>query len=350
MRFIHIADVHLGARPDAGRAYSQERPQELWDTLEDVVRTCEEEQTDLLLVAGDLFHGQPLLRELKEVNALFSELTHTSVLLIAGNHDYIRQDSYYKTFEWAANVVPLFGQELEYVEFPRIQTAVYGLSYYSRENREPLYEEAFANQVQKYEILLAHGGDEKHLPFDKRVLEKSGFDYIALGHIHKPQALEKNRMIYAGALEPIDRNDVGLHGYIKGEITDRGVSTQWIPCASRSYFHLDVLVDSADTNRSVRGKIAEQITANGTQNIYKITLKGRRDPSVEFDLSRMDEYGNVVEILDESEPDYDFEALERENADNLIGKYIRQFHGCEEGSIEYQALYEGVEILLKNKN
>ena len=63
MRFIHIADVHLGAEPEAGTAYSKRRPDELWETFSEVVSLCEQEQTDLLLIAGDLFHRQPLLRE-----------------------------------------------------------------------------------------------------------------------------------------------------------------------------------------------------------------------------------------------------------------------------------------------
>ncbi len=33
MKFIHIADLHLGAKPDAGNAYSQNREQELWDSF-----------------------------------------------------------------------------------------------------------------------------------------------------------------------------------------------------------------------------------------------------------------------------------------------------------------------------
>ena len=98
MKFIHIADVHLGAQPDAGPLYSHQRPRELWETFERVIRVCENDQTDLLLIAGDLFHRQPLVRELKEAEYLFSELTHTKVALIAGNHDYIRQDSNYLTF------------------------------------------------------------------------------------------------------------------------------------------------------------------------------------------------------------------------------------------------------------
>ena len=69
----------------------------MWNSLERLVKVCEEEQVDLLLIAGDLFHRQPLLRELKEVDYLFSQLTHTKIVFIAGNHDYLKPSSYYLT-------------------------------------------------------------------------------------------------------------------------------------------------------------------------------------------------------------------------------------------------------------
>ena len=43
----------------------------------------------------------------------------------------------------------------------------------------------------------------------------AGFSYLALGHIHKPHALLRGKAVYAGALEPIDRNDTGKHGYVE---------------------------------------------------------------------------------------------------------------------------------------
>ena len=98
------------------------------------------------------------------------------------------------------------------MDFPELHTAVYGSSYHSREIREALYDSLAAGGVEPFEILLAHGGDEKHIPIAGKALSASGFDYIALGHIHKPQAVEKNRIIYAGALEPVDKNDTGPHG------------------------------------------------------------------------------------------------------------------------------------------
>ena len=189
MKFIHIADLHLGAKPDAGNAYSQNREQELWDSFRDIITICNQKKTDLLLIAGDLFHRQPLLRELKEMNSILEMLEHTEVVMIAGNHDYIKKNSYYRTFSWAPHVHMICSQEIDCVELDRIQTAVYGCSYHSREIHDPVYDHAVPERRQKYEILLAHGGDEKHIPIKSNQIMTLGYDYVAFGHIHKPQLL-----------------------------------------------------------------------------------------------------------------------------------------------------------------
>lgn len=87
MKFYHIADVHLGAVPDRGRPYSEQRRQDIWDTFRDMIHLAVREQPDCLFVCGDLFHRQPLKRELKEVDYLFSLIPDTRVFLMAGNHD-----------------------------------------------------------------------------------------------------------------------------------------------------------------------------------------------------------------------------------------------------------------------
>ena len=349
MRFIHIADVHLGAQPDAGPLYSRQRPRELWETFEHVIHVCEEEQTDLLLIAGDLFHRQPLVRELKEVDYLFSELTHTKVVLIAGNHDYIRTDSNYLTFQWSKNVYPLLSDKPQYVDFPELRTAVYGMSYHSREIGRPLYDSLQAADREPFEILLAHGGDDRHIPIDRQKLERSGFDYVALGHIHKPQVMRKDQIVYSGALEPIDKNDTGRHGYVRGEITEKGARTQWVPCACREYIHFESAVGVEDTTGSVKKQIEKKINEYGNENIYKIVLVGKRNRDVFLDPERMKGEKNILEIIDRTSPAYDFERLYEENEDTILGRYIGRFRGCREGSVEYQALCEGVEALLGSR-
>lgn len=331
---------------DIGKA---ERGREIWSALEQIVNLCQWKSVDLLLIAGDLFHRQPLLRELKELNFLFSKLTRTKVVWIAGNHDYVKPDSHYRTFSWGENVYPLLTREIGYVEFPELETCVYGLSYDQREILDPLYDTAVAQGRQKHEILLAHGGDEKHIPFRKEQLLKLGYDYVALGHIHKPQVLIENRVIYAGALEPIDKNDIGKHGYVEGEIGQKGTKATFVPSARREYMHLPLVVDETMTNGEVKEKMKQCIRENGIENIYKFLLQGFRDADIRFEIEKEKCFGNVIEIVDETMPYYDFETLLEKNRGNLLGKYIESFRDVEPGSLEYRALHEGVQALIMTK-
>ncbi len=317
--------------------------------MEQVLHVCEWEEIDLLLIAGDMFHRQPLLRELKELNFLFSKLTKTEVVFIVGNHDYLKPDSYYHTFSWSANVHPLLNGHMGGVELKELKTTVYGLSYHQREIQESLYDRMFAPRKQKYEILLAHGGDENHIPIKKDVLDKLGYHYIAMGHIHKPQLVLKDKAIYAGALEPIDKNDTGKHGYVKGEITENGVKTEFVPCAKREYVHMILEVDEETTSGALKDTIRSQVQKYGIEHMYKFILQGFRGADIVFDLEAAKSFGNVFEIVDATEISYDFEDLLQKNQGNLLGRFIDSLKDCEKGSLEYQALYEGVQAILGSK-
>ena len=87
MRFIHIADVHLGMQPDAGFPWSEERGEAIWESFRRIIRLAGREKTDFLLIAGDLFQCQPLLRELKEVNDLFASIFSLFLHLLNARHD-----------------------------------------------------------------------------------------------------------------------------------------------------------------------------------------------------------------------------------------------------------------------
>lgn len=255
--------MHLGASPDAGKKYSEKRKNEIWDSFRKVIEVCRREETDLLLIAGDLFHRQPLLRELKEVDAMFGSIPHTQVVLVAGNHDYIKKQSYYRNYTWNQNVYMILSDEVSCIQLPTMNLAVYGCSYYEKENQESLYEQIELKDICRYHILLAHGGDASHLPFRKTVVDEIGFDYVALGHIHKPEVLIPNRMAYAGALEPIDRNDIGAHGFVRGILDPSGCRISFVEHAEREYVHLDVPVDEKMTGYDLHTRIDELIGQRG---------------------------------------------------------------------------------------
>lgn len=49
MRFIHIADIHLGADPYIGSSRKEKREKEIWTSLERVLEVCESKHVEMLL-------------------------------------------------------------------------------------------------------------------------------------------------------------------------------------------------------------------------------------------------------------------------------------------------------------
>lgn len=347
MNIIHIADVHLGAEPDIGSAWGKERKADIQDTFQKIITRCREEKTDLLLIAGDLFHHPPLLRELKGVNYLFKSIPDTTVVLMAGNHDYLKKDGFFEKFSWSENVVGLWDSSCQRIEIPRLNLAVYGCSYYGREILKPLYDDVRPEGSCRYHILVAHGGDSRHSPIDRRKVLAAGFDYVALGHIHKPEIIAENRMAYAGALEPVDCNDLGPHGYMKVTMRKEGVSAVFVPQAACQYKVLEVNVTEESTQYELENLVSEKIRKEGVRDIYHLYLKGMRDQGMEFNLLRLMKKGRVVKVKDLTHPCYDLDELTRIYDGSLIGEYIRRLRGSD--GIGEKALYYGLEALLEMK-
>lgn len=365
MKFIHIADIHLGAIPDAGMPWGKDRQKEIWDSFHHIIEVCNEEKADLLLIAGDLFHRQPLIRELKEVNYYFSKLTTAQVVLMAGNHDYISARSAYIDYPWDKRVHMFYQDSLETLIFPEINTHVYGFSYHQRDIMEPCYDsmkpltdslEPINTLVRpisnnKIHILLAHGGDDRDIPINKKKLMDSGFDYIALGHIHKPEIIN-DKIAYSGSLEPLDKNEIGERGFILGEInpSEEGLMSttiRFVNSAKRQYIRLNLNVTQETTNGSLIDQAKEAINSIGVQHIYDIILTGLRDERIHFDKEAFKGLGNILDIIDQTVPDYDFDTLYRENADNLIGMFIKRIRENEnQDEVVSKALYYGIEALI----
>ncbi len=208
MRFIHIADIHLGESPAK------------WDMFDEVIRVCEEEKTDLLLIAGDLFDDQPNLADLRKVDAAFAGLTKTKVVMIAGNHDYLKRTSPYFDLVFPENVRFLVNANGDSVVIPEMNTEVYGLSYEMPEIADGRYDKLRINDRNRINILLAHGDirrEDNSIPIRRDAIETEGYDYAALGHLHTRIEIS-NRIAYTG-----DK------GYIRGEIVKDKDKTS-IPC------------------------------------------------------------------------------------------------------------------------
>jgi DNA repair exonuclease SbcCD nuclease subunit len=351
MKFIHLADVHLGAVPDRGCIWSEVREEEIWETFRRVIAGIRENPVDLLFIAGDLFHRQPLLRELREVNYLFSTIPDTQIFLMAGNHDYLSRDSFYRKITWESNVTFFDREELACVKADGLDAYIYGNSYERREIPEPLYREAAPSDKPGFHVLMAHGGDESHAPMNLRMLSAAGFDYVALGHIHKPAIIYTNKMAYPGSLEPLDVTETGSHGYIEGSYEDGQVRIWFVPFACRRYDTLTLQVREDTTQYALEDMLRAQIAACGKENIYRLVLKGRRAPEALFLTERLRQAGNITEVVDETRPSYQLSELEKRYGGTLVGSYIAWFREKETlTEVEEKALYYGLQALLETAN
>ena len=375
MKFIHLSDLHIGKRVNEFSMINDQKY-----ILEQILNIIANEEINAVIVSGDVYDKSiPAVEAVTVFDDFLTELATKDIttLIISGNHDSPERLGFGSKIMQnnGVHIYSVFDGELHKVKIDDV-------NFYMLPFVKPIMVRRFYPEVETYEDAVRAiientdiDKSQKNVILSHQFITKTGaetmrsdsesvsvggldnidisvfddFDYTALGHIHRPQALMKDRIIYAGALEPIDRNDVGPHGYVKGEITEAGVHTQWIPCAMRSYIHLEVPVNTEDTMGSVRKKILEAVKDYGAENMYKIILTGYRDPDLRFDTERMDRDGNLLEVIDETASQYDMEELLQENEGNLLGEYIRRFKDCEKDSIEYQALYEGVEVLLKNK-
>ena len=371
MKFIHISDVHLGVEPDAGKAWSKRRSQDIWDSFAEVVLEAGRLQVDFLFVSGDLFHRQPLKRELREVNYLFGQIPKVKVVLMAGNHDYLQPKSYYVDFEWAENVFFFEREEVTCFDFPEENVAVYGASYWHREIRERLYDKIAVTNPDRINILLAHGGDERHIPFSAKEILAQGIDYIAAGHIHKGSWIVDGKAVMAGALEPTDCNDTGEHGYWLGEIVKPGKrqAVRWLqeedlaakisertqarvefyPIHKCEYRHVVIDVIPEMSQYQVEAMVREHIASGEEYMLYRFFLEGKMEPDTTFDLERIVQTERIVDVSSNLFPNYDYDKIVKEQPDSLLARYVLHMNRPLQNEVSKKALEYGVNALLGYK-
>ena len=86
MKILHISDLHLGAKTENFSRISEQK-----QTLDEIVQISNEQNIDIVLIAGDIFHVANPSAEAEELLYNFLEkLTQNNnrvVLIISGNHD-----------------------------------------------------------------------------------------------------------------------------------------------------------------------------------------------------------------------------------------------------------------------
>jgi DNA repair exonuclease SbcCD nuclease subunit len=217
MRFMHIADVHLG--------YQQYNSRERFDDFSRIFLYLVEQalahQVDFLLLAGDLFEKRtvdPLAMRVAIEGLRMLQEAGIPVVAVEGNHEKAHYRDQYSwvdfldglgylhllnpRFEDGHAILEPYGEEGgAYVDIP-CGARVYGLKYYGASTGKVF--RLFADALTEvdhagvdFSIVVAHAGLEGQLPRYSGTLTyndlaplRERVDYLALGHIHKPYAVE----------------------------------------------------------------------------------------------------------------------------------------------------------------
>lgn len=347
MKFIQIADVHLGARPDRGRIWSERRTEEIEETFKKVIDICEQEQIDLLLIAGDLFDKTPELKEVKMLDLWLRKLSVTRTCIIAGASDPITAGSGWENYEFESNTVLFPKDTAATLFFADLGITVTGYSYGKSVYKDRILERIKSPANDTFNILLGHGGEPNIMPFAKEKLVRTGFNYYALGGIHNPRHIVKNKMAFPGSLEPINYTELKRHGYLYGEINDGKIKLELKGFAKRAYVNMQVKLNNNFSDGDVQRLVEDKIVETGENNIYRIMLTGLVNSDLEINLSELSKRYCINQIIDKTKSDYDLGELYATNQNNLLGRFIGRIEDAEDDDIKGKALRYGVEAIIK---
>ncbi len=234
MKLLHIADLHAGKK-----LYGKSRNEDLEYALEQVLNVCREEKVSVLLIAGDVFDKRNPDHESQALMLDFFARASTlnmHTVVISGNHDSYELMKAYSSLKRLSGKVHVFDRptkdprdsifEYESVKiaclpYPdeRVITHFHEDTQRSYAEKVVAYMKALAKHTEdaRYSILITHlmlsnaqlAGSEVMYGFSYFVPAESlpeTFSYIALGHVHKYQRIEKapGKTYYCGSPYQID--------------------------------------------------------------------------------------------------------------------------------------------------
>ena len=332
MRFIHMADIHfdspftvLASRNNLANI----RRLEQREAFKKAIEYIKVEKIPFLFIAGDLYE-QEYIREstIEYINNLFKTIPETRIFISPGNHDPFLSNSFYNTFNWNKNVT-IFNSEIKIIETEEADIYGFGFTDFYCENSR--IEEIKLKNKNKINILITHGAldasktlDMQYNPLNSNKLKKIGFDYIALGHIHKANyENNKNNFIYPGSLISFGFDELGEHGFldikinknnseIKNKIEENKINNSEIK---------NKIEENKINNLEIKSKIEKNKINNLEEKNYekdKIEIKFLRADERKFeeesiDISSIKSEEEFIEKLDEMN-------LEEENFYKIILK------------------------------
>lgn len=356
-KFIHTGDLHLGCGlktsglPESVR---EDLRVDVWKALDVIINYCRDKKTDFLFIAGDLFeHDLFKMSDLKMLASYFNSLKDTKIFVSPGNHDALGGLMSYTAVDWPENTYIFSGEKIEEVKVDD-WLSVWGYGWNGEYLKElhPLI--GAMPDVFRTNVLILHGdaidSESPYLPVKNDLEYLNKFDYVAMGHIHKP-IQQSHKIKYSGSPLSLSFKDEGKRGVIKGDLAKGEVTTEFLPLEFRQFHVESIEIQPEEDYVQICDKI-KKLSVNKNRDLFRITLTGIINADVDLDMVRQGVTDSFyhVEIIDSSIKDYDLESLYAQNENNIIGRFIKEMALLDLNDItNRQALYHGLEALLQER-
>jgi len=334
MKFLHIADIHLGMEnygridPSTGL---HTRLKDFIKCFSYAINIALEEKVDLVIFTGDAYkNSNPNPTHQREFARQIYRLSEAKipVIMINGNHDnpvsFGRATSL-DIFDILniSGVRVVTEPEMLNIETKAGQVQVFGLPwptrnlFLSKEEYKDFTDEEITKEIQKRAsekirefarmvkpgtpaIFAAHlaaaeatySGSERSAiigrdpVFRTQVLAQREFNYVALGHIHKFQDLNLNHhppVVYPGSIERInfgeEKEDKGV---CMVNIEEGNTSYEFIPLPARKFITIDVIISQEqDPTNTLVGEIEKVDLSEAVVRVF-YTLPAEREDLLDF--------------------------------------------------------------------
>jgi DNA repair exonuclease SbcCD nuclease subunit len=338
-KIIHTADIHLDAPfslLDVQTA--QMRKNELRETFSSIVQLAESEKADIMIIAGDLFDSGFVTKETTELLAsLFSSVPTCRFVIVPGNHDYIWGRSPYRKENFPKNVYIFDQEQISCFSFPEIGVDVYGYAFTSDGYTENPLEKKIQLQKSRVNVLAAHadvGGKSKYCPVSVADIARSGFDYIAFGHIHqggRVQLAGDTYYAYSGCPEGRSFDECGKKGVIIAELTKNSnrlsADFSYHRTCKRRYEKMTVDITGVSSQEALLDRVKAAVEKEGfdLDVLLRARLTGRISPETTLHPKKLDAASLGLFYLEVEEafvPLLDYE--ERKNDISIRGAFFRE--------------------------
>lgn len=339
VRILHCADLHIGAECSFLGNRSRTRKAEVKKTFHRILALCKEERISLLLIAGDLFDDVKVSSDtLGEVRDAIAALPECTVAIAAGNHDAATPDSpYMQEGFWPENVI-LFTSQPECRLLPELGVRLVGAGfsgtycYQSMLRKLPIFDDDYINIGIMHGDPVSDNARSDYNAVTQRMIQMSGLDYLALGHIHKRTEVRKageTYYAYPGCPEGQGFDETGDKGVYIGTVEKGHCRLEYRSVCKRRVTELSVdvteITQRNELIRFLRDRMEEENGEDYREHIYRLTLVGEpKDDMCRNTEDILAELEDVwyLKIKNKTRPRINPEELVQENS--LRGIYVKR--------------------------